>query len=114
MLLLACLFLASSLVTAEIRSAGWRPIAPQGEPGGHLAISYHTLHTGGGPSLPLQHYHQLGDNLAGKGSLGQEHCALYKVSFIQDLYFQVMRAGLKPVQYIATDTPTYATDTNTL
>jgi hypothetical protein len=99
MLLLACLLLATSPVTAEIRSAGWRPIAHHGQPGGHLATSYHTLHTGGSPSLPLQHYHQLGDNLAVKGSLGQDHCALYKVSFVQDLYFQVMRTpqeGLRP------------------
>jgi hypothetical protein len=92
MLLLACLVVASSLVRAEIRSAGWRPIAPQGEPTGHLAISYHTLHGGGGggPSLPVQHYHQLGENLRGKSTLGHDHCALYKVSFVQDLYFQVI------------------------
>ena len=96
MLLVAYLLLASSIVTAEIRSAGWRPIAPQGEPGGHLAISYHTLHSGGGPSLPVQHYHQLGHNLPGKASLGHDHCALYKVSFVQDLYFQVMRASQEP------------------
>ena len=96
MLLLGCVLLASSLVTAEIRSAGWRPIAPHGEPGGHLAISYHTLHAGGGQSLPLHHYHQLGETLAGKASLGNDHCALYKVSFVQDLYFQVTCESHQP------------------
>jgi hypothetical protein len=28
--------------------------------------------------------------------LGHDHCALYKVSFVQDLYFQVMRASQEP------------------
>jgi hypothetical protein len=81
MLLLACLILAPSLLVAEIKSAGWRPIAPQRESEGHLAVSYH--------ALPLQHYHQLGEALAAEDSRGHDQCVLYKVSFVQDLYFQV-------------------------
>jgi hypothetical protein len=89
MLLLACLLLAHSLVLAEIRSGGWRPIAPLGESGSHLAVSYHTLHAGEAQSLPLHGYHQL----AAKDGGGHDLCALYKVSFVQDVYFQVTSAS---------------------
>jgi hypothetical protein len=93
MLLLACLLLVHSLVLAEIRSGGWRPIAPLGESGSHLAVSYHTLHAGGAQSLPLQGYHQLAETHAPKGGGGHDLCSLYKVSFVQDLYFQVTSAS---------------------
>jgi hypothetical protein len=94
MLVLAWLLLAHSLVLAEIRSGGWRPIAPLGAPGSNLAVSYHTLHTGEPQSLPLQGYHQLAETLAAaKGGGGHDLCALYKVSFVQDLYFQVKSAS---------------------
>jgi hypothetical protein len=93
MLVLVWLLLAHSLVLAEIRSGGWRPIAPLGERGSHLAVSYHTLHTGEPQSLPLQGYHQLLETLASKGGGGHDLCALYKVSFVQDLYFQVKGAS---------------------
>jgi hypothetical protein len=96
MLLLALVVLASNLVAAAIRSGGWRPVVPHGEPGSRLAISYHSLHAGGGTSLPLEYYHQLGETLAAEGGRGHEHCALYKVSFIQDLYFQVTSASSDP------------------
>jgi hypothetical protein len=94
LLLLACL-LAHRLALAEIRSGGWRPIAPVGGSGSHLAVSYHTLHAGGTQSLPLQGYHQLAETLTAKGAGSHDLCALYKVSFVQDLYFQVRSASTK-------------------
>ncbi|KAJ9600094.1 hypothetical protein L9F63_009605 [Diploptera punctata] len=65
--------LACSAVKGE-----WRPVAPQLDSESHLSLAYHAIQGAGAGAEDI--FHQ--DN---------DQCALYKVSFVQDLYFQYIQ-----------------------
>ncbi|PSN30816.1 hypothetical protein C0J52_23361 [Blattella germanica] len=72
------LFLLLLLVCGAVKGE-WRPITPQSDSESHLSLSLHSLQSG--VSLPVHQYQP------------EQHdqCALYKVSFVQDLYFQYIQ-----------------------
>lgn len=80
--MLKILLVLAFLLTSMVVLGEWQPIAAQAEPEPQLSLSYHALQSGGG--------------IGGEDIFHQENdqCALYKVSFVQDLYFQVSNSRL--------------------